>query len=381
MYTGTHRLVKIYQGMSKRAKVAFVTGVLAVATAASVVPSLAATSPTYSDTSATVVAASILPLNFGDVQHTLSVVASGVHSSAAISIPSIVGDPATQITPIANGDTLTFAATTHPVSAAPYTFAITSTNIPTGITWSTNVNPNTGTDVLTAQVVGSPTFPIANATVTAKVTDALGDVTIDTVTFSPTVATSVNEFNVWQTADAVPAISPLYANNNTTGNVDFTVPVNDNGVLSNAPQGVSLENNSLVAVNAAPGTYDNVKLTVSDAAGAASVETFDLSVVGARVGYQGPVLSGGHAMKVNGSREDVFFIQSGAASWDKFTIVGPGKINGHQGWVNGKVGLNEAVYGGLENNHGYTVYYQPVTGQGGSTPVDGSKMGYVYFVS
>ena len=34
-------------------------------------------------------------------------------------------------------------------------------------------------------------------------------------------------------------------------------------------------------------------------------------------------------------REKVHFCQSGAASWDYFTIVGPGKINGHQGSVYG----------------------------------------------
>jgi hypothetical protein len=77
----------------------------------------------------------------------------------------------------------------------------------------------------------------------------------------------------------------------------------------------------------------------------------------------------------------VYYIQSGAASWDHFTIVGPGAINGHQGWVNGHLGLNTAVYGGLEYHHGYTVYYQPVTGPGSTTPVPGSHWGYVYFVS
>ena len=77
----------------------------------------------------------------------------------------------------------------------------------------------------------------------------------------------------------------------------------------------------------------------------------------------------------------MYYIQSGAASWDHFTIVGPGKINGHQGWVYGNLGLNVAVYGGLQYKHGYTVYYQPVIAQGSTTPVPGSHWGYVYFVS
>ena len=94
-----------------------------------------------------------------------------------------------------------------------------------------------------------------------------------------------------------------------------------------------------------------------------------------------PRLSGGHAVFIGTSRENVYFVQSGAASWDHFTIVGPGAINGHQGWVNGKLGLNAAVYWGLEYRHGYTVFYQPVTGRGSTTPVPGSHWGYVYFVS
>lgn len=94
-----------------------------------------------------------------------------------------------------------------------------------------------------------------------------------------------------------------------------------------------------------------------------------------------PRLSKGHAEALTPVHEDVFFTQSGAASWDKFTIEGPGPIDGHEGWVNGKIGVNAAVYGGLEANHGYTVYYQPVEGQDSSVPVPGSHIGYVYFVS
>ena len=71
------------------------------------------------------------------------------------------------------------------------------------------------------------------------------------------------------------------------------------------------------------------------------------------------------------------------ASWDQFTIVGPGAINGHQGWVNAKGGgvVNMAVYSGLEANHSYTVLYQPVVGQGSSKAIPGTHQGYVYFVS
>jgi hypothetical protein len=94
-----------------------------------------------------------------------------------------------------------------------------------------------------------------------------------------------------------------------------------------------------------------------------------------------PVLSHGHAVFIAPTREDVFFVLSGAPSWVHFTIAGPGAINGHQGWVNASLGLNSGVYSGLEAHHGYAVYYQPVTGKGSTTPVPGSHIGHVFFVS
>ena len=173
----------------------------------------------------------------------------------------------------------------------------------------------------------------------------------------------------------------LNAPANHHGKVFFrTVP--STGVtetLANGPAGALFGNGVLSAGKAVPGDYKSVAVTAKDAAGAAAVETFDAVV--RPVFPPVPRLSGGHAVFVSPARENVYFIQSGAASWDHFTIVGPGAINGHQGWVNGHLGLNVAVYGGLEFHHGYTVYYQPVTGQGSTTPVPGSHWGYVYFVS
>ncbi len=84
-------------------------------------------------------------------------------------------------------------------------------------------------------------------------------------------------------------------------------------------------------------------------------------------------------MSVSPTRENVYFIQSGAPSWDHFIIIGPGPINGHEGWVDGQLGLNVAVYGGLWAHHGYTVFFQPVTGQGSTTPIPGSRGGHVFF--
>lgn len=94
-----------------------------------------------------------------------------------------------------------------------------------------------------------------------------------------------------------------------------------------------------------------------------------------------PVLSHGQATATAPTRETVSYQQSGAASWDKFYIVGPGAINGHQGWVNGKLGLNFGYYSGLLAKHGYTVYYTPVEGQGSNVQIPGTRTGLVYFVS
>ena len=196
--------------------------------------------------------------------------------------------------------------------------------------------------------------------------------------------------NVVKGAAAVPAedgvaVTPdtvvLKAPVNAHGKVSFpTVP--RSGVtetLANGPAGSVFSNGVLSAGRAVSGNYKNVAVTAKDAAGATAVETFNAVVrpVYAPV----PKLSGGHAGFVSPSRENVYFWQSGAPSWDHFTIVGPGKINGHQGWVYGHLGLNVAVYGGLQYKHGYTVYYQPVIARGSTIPVPGSHWGYVYFVS
>jgi len=94
-----------------------------------------------------------------------------------------------------------------------------------------------------------------------------------------------------------------------------------------------------------------------------------------------PKLSHGHATATSPVHETVSYQQSGAASWDEFYIVGPGGINGHHGWVNGKIGVNFGYYSGLLPHHTYTVYYTPVKGQGSSVQIPGTHTGYVVFVS
>jgi hypothetical protein len=93
-----------------------------------------------------------------------------------------------------------------------------------------------------------------------------------------------------------------------------------------------------------------------------------------------PVLFGGKPVYVAPTREEVTYEQT-LPGWTEFTIVGPGAINGHRGWVDGVKGLNAGYYSGLLPLHGYTVLYVPVTGQGSSHQVPGTHVGIAYFVS
>jgi hypothetical protein len=94
-----------------------------------------------------------------------------------------------------------------------------------------------------------------------------------------------------------------------------------------------------------------------------------------------PRLYDGAAVYVSAVRENVTFKQT-IGSWDEFKIVGPGPINGHIGWVQaaGHGVTNAAVYGGLNANSGYTVFYTPETHLYGKQ-IPGTKTGYVYFKS
>ena len=259
-------------------------------------------------------------------------------------------------------------------TAAPIQFGATD-SLGAAISWSSNDLPSGFS--LSAGALSLPTAPVtAPVTFTVKATQGPA-VALATVHVGVGASTVPAEDSVFVTPDTVVLKAPVNAN----GTVSFaTVP--SAGVaetLSNGPAGAVFSNGVLSAGAAVPGNYKNAAVTAKDAAGATAVEVFDAVVrpVYAPV----PRLSHGHAVFIAPTRENVYFVQSGAASWDHFTIVGPGAINGHQGWVYGKLGLNAAVYSGLEYRHGYTVFYQPVTGRGSTTPVPGSHWGYVYFVS
>lgn len=108
--------------------------------------------------------------------------------------------------------------------------------------------------------------------------------------------------------------------------------------------------------------------------------TADLGLSYARASSAVPVLSKGHAVSTANTREDVAYTAS-KPGWTYFAIVGPGAINGHQGWVDDVTGLNEGVYTGLLYGHGYAVYFTPVAARGSTVPQAGARTGHVYFVT
>jgi hypothetical protein len=283
---------------------------------------------------------------------------SGVTATFGTTAASVVGSTAVQV-PVA--DPVQFGATD---------------SLGAAITWSASGLPS-GFSLSAAGALSLPAAPVT-ASVTFTVTATQGPVAaLATVKVGVGASTVPAEDSVAVTPDTVVLKGPMNAN----GEVSFPTapPTGVTETLANGPAGAVFSNGVLSAGTAVPGDYKNVAVTAKDAAGATAVETFNAVVrpVYAPV----PRLSHGHAVYIAPTRENVYFMQSGAPSWDHFTIVGPGAINGHQGWVYGHLGLNAGVYTGLEYGHGYTVFYQPVTGRYSTTPVPGSHWGYVYFVS
>lgn len=180
------------------------------------------------------------------------------------------------------------------------------------------------------------------------------------------------------------------ADNLTADNI--VANLNDGGHVPSGPQSLSLWPIQAFSPSAgAVVTLTHFKYVYTTPAGESWTDqdtTGDGNLVqdGNITGLQAPPpviirLSHGHGTSTAPTRETVSFQQSGGPSWDMFTIIGPGAINGHQGWVQGQVGLNTGVYSGLLANHGYTSCYTPVTSRGSTVQVPGSHGGCVYFVS
>jgi hypothetical protein len=292
----------------------------------------------------------------------------------------------------------------HGTNLGPLSWSIvpgSEVNIPAGVV--IGINPTSGK--LTVTPPGGPVIPANNQDISLKVEVTDGTATaFETLNAKPIIVSGliacgedtnscINAIDVTAVTDAV---TVLGANDNVTGFVNFaSIPAGAALSAANLPPGVVLSGVHLTGTNAIPDNYSGLRVTATDAAGATAVDTFNVEVDGAKVRPNLPYLYGGHATAgINSSRENVFVVLGGQDSCLHFEIVGPGAINGHQGWVPGHLGLNEGVYGGLLAHHGYTVYYQPVTQNadgsptgnssctGGPTiPVAGTHWGYVYFIA
>lgn len=120
-----------------------------------------------------------------------------------------------------------------------------------------------------------------------------------------------------------------------------------------------------------------VGVTVTDFGGQAGGTTFGVTVKPApTVPAPKVVLSHGAAHSVSNTRENVSWSQS-LPSWEKLTIVGPGPISGHVGYVNvtGKSGTG--VITGLLAGHTYTVTIQPQATKGGASAGNSGKIVFV----
>lgn len=328
---------------------------------------------------------------------------------APITPVTVALNSAPTVVPSFSSATVKFSAVDALGPFTPLTYSIVNTvNLPSTVGLTISNAGNTGEMKVTPIPAVNTTCPYVavtnanNISVTVKVTDGTA-VGFETLTAVPQVIETglptgciippgalgfITQITVTAATDTVTLAG---TNDNANGTVVFNSTSNPavdpvTWAASNLPggtngaPGVTLTGNVLSATSTVPGAYNDMHVTATDAMGATADDRFDILVKGGIIGPSTPVLSGGHAAcGVNHSRMNVFYVQSGQASWDHFTIVGPGAINGHQGWVFGNLGLNEAVYGGLLAGHGYTVYYQPVTGSGSTTPILGSHWGYVYF--
>jgi len=326
----------------------------------------------------------------------IAIVAAVIGSNRATAAP-IYGDTSATVSPFTLTDHGPHVSTptplTTPVTVLPASIQFQVIGTPPFLgadTWQ--VSPATldgyalqinSAGLLTLTPISGATQTIGAGAIAVSATDVLGATGLDTVTIGFVDATHSSLTQVSHNL-----LNNIFGlNNNANGQVDFSlVPTPAPAVTwsaGNLPNGTAMASNGiLTATSSIPGAYNEVPVRATDSGGATAVAVVDLTIKGAIVGNDTPRLSHGYAVAgINSSRENVFYEQDGSPSWDHFTIVGPGAINGHQGWVHGQLGLNEAVYGGLLAGHGYTVFYQPVTGPGSTTPWPGAHWGYVYFIS
>lgn len=134
------------------------------------------------------------------------------------------------------------------------------------------------------------------------------------------------------TATAALQVSAATTSSDTAG-LTITVTGLPDGLTFNAT------NDTITGTPATDATSGTATVTATDAYGQTGSTTIAYTVNQAgSTSSTGtatatvPVLSHGKGVATAPTRETVTWQQT-AASWEKFTIVGPGAINGHVGWV------------------------------------------------
>jgi hypothetical protein len=207
--------------------------VLAAAAAVTLGGGIANASPVYSDTSLQAFATDQTCINPSSI--------SGVSTSGKITFTS----------PSAT-ETLTNAAVTN--ASAGFNGVLST---PSGAVTVTSPSPSSGTALLTFSVNDNGCTIVESATVTETSGAFTETHTVDQISLTG----SVNE--------------------NSTGSVEFLANNADavNATEGNLPGGL-VSGQPLVPGSATPGTYNDLTVTVTDAAGASATGTFDLKVNG-----------------------------------------------------------------------------------------------------
>jgi hypothetical protein len=243
-----------------------------------------------------------------------------------------------------------------------------------GMAWAVN-NSTTYTDYQTAySAAGASSTTALEAWVQAVAGSVLGTTaTVTGVQYDGRTlgagAVTVHVVGGPQVVQVGVATSPLSITASTTSSDTAGISLSATGL----PDGLTLNSNyTITGTPAADAKSGTATIAAKDAYGQVGTATISFTVNPAP-----PVLSHGKAVATSPTRETVTWQQT-VPSWEKFTIVGPGAINGHVGWV--PPGTEVGYYAGLEAHHGYTVTYTPYNAKNGS-PIPGANPGKVYFVS
>jgi len=178
-------------------------------------------------------------------------------TQAVASTAGTVGTPIAAFTPV-----------TASGGAPPYGFALTGGTLPTGLSFSTT----------TGEIIGTPTATLGATVFTVTVTDGTGSTSAKT--FTLTVNPALNTVQAVPSTTgtvnvAIPSFTPVTASGGTTPYV-FSLS-------ASLPSGLSF-NSATGQVSGTPTSSlgaTSFTVTVTDAAGAQSSKTFDLTVNGA----------------------------------------------------------------------------------------------------